>query len=965
MTNSLSMKIYRDPASLCNSIKEHYASTSAEKIATHFAKLFSIKFPYSFTGLSEAISSFCSTLKLLCSLSPQLFSANIMPQVLAFYILRILPETCRHVSTAVFHFIKVSTKIPTIQKVSKEVELDIIQRADMDEEENISLKLASKPKRQLCSKGKHNPLAPHPESKCFQLFAEKSDAYHRRQNNQEFGVALAVCNLTSGLPVLDSGTSNTIAPGQSSFMKTWPTSEQLQAANGSDMRVEAKGVLHVKTCKGDLIVKDALLVPSATLTLVAMGPFLQKGAVLRGYPGGADLFDKDGRLILETKLVNNILVINSIPSNSINSISSSNPLLIHQQLGHPGNDLASIMVPGVDFSLLDCTSCSLSKAHRLPFQGKFPDALFPLGVIHMDVCGPIIPATPAGNRYIFQIIDGFSRMRFTFPLERKSDCLESFISFKRLVENQTGKKIRAVVTDNGGKFVNSKFTDLFKRFSIDHLLTAPFTPQQNPIAERGNRTLLEKIRVLLADYQVLTDWWGEACSMATYLLKRTPVSTIGFKAPICKWKYLTSLQLDHLHQFGCTAVMHIPKAKRVSKVDPIGSLCMFLGVLEHHHNFCLFDLKSRRIVITHDCTFKDGEAFWPTDSSVSAHSPHLSFPDYHLCSSNPTVEPVSGFSDVAAIPTIINKEEPIAVTAEEHPQALSSECSLINELAGDPVPSSGTTLPKGWVYDDVPCKAPQNISGAVSPKNIIKEGCVRRPPACFVGAFLNEAPRNVSKAMASSKVTNWLTAIGKEFESLERHQVIKEVSLTNDMRLLDTTWVFREKTDAQGNLIEEKARLCVRDFLQVENIDFHETFAPTGWLATLKFLLGYCASHDLDIQQMDVKTALFHGDLDEEIYILISDEYSPTLQGKVCLRLKGSLYGLRQSLRNCVEGDPSFVFLHVDDLVIGGRNLAAFKAQIKASFDMKDLGDIETVTTPQVPSSRLAPTSTTAASINY
>ncbi|MBW0556481.1 hypothetical protein O181_096196 [Austropuccinia psidii MF-1] len=374
------------------------------------------------------------------------------------------------------------------------------------------------------------------------------------------------------------------------------------------------------------------------------------------------------------------------------------------------------MVPGVDFSLLDCTSCSLSKAHKLPFQGKFPDALFPLSVINMDVCGPIVPATRAGNRYIFQIIDGFSRMRFTFPLKRKSDCLKSFISFKRLVENQTGKKIRAVVSDNGGEFVNSKFTDLFKKFGIDHLLTAPFTLQQNPIVERGNRTLLEKIRVLLADYQVPTEWWGEACSMATYLLNRTPVSTIGFQAPICKWKDLTSLQLDHIHPFGCTAVMHIPKAKRVSKVNPTGSLCMFLGVLEHHHNFCFFDPKSKRIVITHYYTFKDGEAFWPTHSSVSAHSPHLSFPDYHLSSSNPTVEPVSGFSDVAAIPTIINEEEPVDVTSEENPQTLSSEFS-INELAKDPVPSPGTTLPKGWFYDDVPCKAPQDISEAVSPKN--------------------------------------------------------------------------------------------------------------------------------------------------------------------------------------------------------------------------------------------------------
>ncbi|MBW0461179.1 hypothetical protein O181_000894 [Austropuccinia psidii MF-1] len=171
---------------------------------------------------------------------------------------------------------------------------------------------------QVCSKGNHNPLDPYPESKCFQLFPEKHVAYHRRHKNQEFGVAFAACNMTSGLPVFDSGTSNSIAPGQGSFVKTRPTAERLQAANGSDIEVEAEGVLCLKPLNGDLIVKYALPMPLATLTLVAVGTFLQKGAVLRGHPGGAYLFDKDGKLMLENQLVSKIFVIKSSPSNSVN-----------------------------------------------------------------------------------------------------------------------------------------------------------------------------------------------------------------------------------------------------------------------------------------------------------------------------------------------------------------------------------------------------------------------------------------------------------------------------------------------------------------------------------------------------------------------------------------------------------------------------------------------------------------------
>ncbi|MBW0465841.1 hypothetical protein O181_005556 [Austropuccinia psidii MF-1] len=142
----------KHPGRLWSTIKEHYASTSAENIATHFGKLFSIKFHSSSLGLSEAISSFRSTLKILCSLSPQPFMGKIMPQLLAFYVLCMLPGPCHHVSTAVFHSIQVSTKIPTVEEVFREVELDIVNCVDTEEESNLALKVSTKPKQQLCSK---------------------------------------------------------------------------------------------------------------------------------------------------------------------------------------------------------------------------------------------------------------------------------------------------------------------------------------------------------------------------------------------------------------------------------------------------------------------------------------------------------------------------------------------------------------------------------------------------------------------------------------------------------------------------------------------------------------------------------------------------------------------------------------------------------------------------------------------
>ncbi|MBW0566756.1 hypothetical protein O181_106471 [Austropuccinia psidii MF-1] len=210
-----------------------------------------------------------------------------------------LPEPCRHVSTAVFHSIKVSTKIPTVEEVFREVELDIVCRVYTEEESNLALKVSTKPKQQLCSKGKHNPLAPHLEWECFQLFPEKRDAYHKRHNNHEIVMALGVCNLSLGLPILDSGTSNTITPFKQLFVKTWASKEKLQAANGSNMCVTAEGMFWIKTSGGSLKIPNALLVPSATSTLVAMGPFLNEGEGLRGYPGGQTYSAREERFCLK------------------------------------------------------------------------------------------------------------------------------------------------------------------------------------------------------------------------------------------------------------------------------------------------------------------------------------------------------------------------------------------------------------------------------------------------------------------------------------------------------------------------------------------------------------------------------------------------------------------------------------------------------------------------------------------
>ncbi|MBW0478478.1 hypothetical protein O181_018193 [Austropuccinia psidii MF-1] len=258
-------------------------------------------------------------------------------------------------------------------------------------------------------------------------------------------------------------------------------------------------------------------------------------------------------------------------------------------------------------------------------------------------------------------------------------------------------------------------------------------------------------------------------------------------------------------------------------------------------------------------------------------------------------------------------------------------------------------LPKGWTYEPMAETAPKDITSVVSMEQVVSGKRSRQPPNWFSGAVVGMVPCFFGEAMASLKSNAWLNVIAREFASLEQHQVVKE-------------------TDTEGNVTEEKACLCVKGVHQIEDVDFHATFSPTGWLAPLRFLLGYCASNDFDIQQMDVKTAFLHDDLGKEIFIKIPEGYTPTMEGEVCLKLTKSLYGLKQSPTNwylCIKrffteagfcpspadpcffiktgGEPCFVFLHINNLVIGSQNLQKFKKEIISTFEMKDLGELKYV----------------------
>lgn len=132
-----------------------------------------------------------------------------------------------------------------------------------------------------------------------------------------------------------------------------------------------------------------------------------------------------------------------------------------------------------------CKGCLLSKQTRKPFPSKSNFAAKEkVELVHGDLCGPITPMTPAGNRYFMLLVDDFSHMMWVYMIKRKDEALCVFKKFKVLVEKELGKSIKTFRTDLGGEFCSKEFEEFCENAGIQRHYTAPYSPQQNGIVER-------------------------------------------------------------------------------------------------------------------------------------------------------------------------------------------------------------------------------------------------------------------------------------------------------------------------------------------------------------------------------------------------------------------------------------------------------------------------------------------------
>lgn len=345
---------------------------------------------------------------------------------------------------------------------------------------------------------------------------------------------------------LDSGCSNHMCGTKELFSDLDENfTEIVKLGNNSSMVVKGKGNVRFQFNGISNIITGVYYVPELKNNLLSIGQLQEKGLTILFQHGRCKVYHKEKGLIMETTMSSNRMFILSVKpqpgvSTCFNTITEDATHLWHCRYGHLGfkglktleqkkmvNGLPQLKNPSKI-----CKDCLVGKQHRDPFLKESTwRASQILQLVHADICGPITPISNSKKRYLITFIDDFSRKTWVYFLVEKSEAFDIFVSFKNRVEKEMGTFIKCLRTDRGGEFMSQEFTGFCKESGISRQLTAAHTPQQNGVAERKNRTIMNMVRCMLYEKNVPKNFWPEAVNWTVHVLNRCPTVAVRNKTP--------------------------------------------------------------------------------------------------------------------------------------------------------------------------------------------------------------------------------------------------------------------------------------------------------------------------------------------------------------------------------------------------------------------------------------------------
>lgn len=688
---------------------------------------------------------------------------------------------------------------------------------------------------------------------------------------------------------------------------------QVVVANKETLKIESVGAVNITllngTVKTSTMLTNVQYVPGLCVNLLSVSQMIKTGNRVVFEKENCKIFNKNNQLIGTATLVKDMYRLNCVYDGDVRkkmsmcarnetamSANVSNDLW-HRRLGHICDDNLRKVSAAVDGVRLCKKSknkyviCVKGKQTRAPFKDVGNRAGNLLDLVHSDICGPLQQRSFAGVRYFLTFVDDCSRKVFVFPLKEKNQTFSTFVQFKALVENQCGRKIKVLRTDNGTEYCNNNFKKLCTEHGILHQTTTPYTPEQNGVAERINRTLIERVRCILIDSGLSKQFWAEALSTATYLINRVPCRNERTITPEELWSNVKP-DLTLLRVFGCKAMVHVPKEKR-RKLDTKSIECIMLAYSSESKAYCLYNAATKKIMISRDVVFietglhenQDVKVIEKRDVKInSSFSPAVVTLDDNVIDDNVNSggEYDDGESSIVEITadhqidtsgepeTFVESEAEDPTVEPDDVEVSVSEQRIIDGgvIADDTLDDSNETFVSDY-GDDPPYIPDQIVETPTEVRHSERISKLNaRPKANLVAEeIIASDPVTVEQALSGPNADMWRNAMNEEMESLRENQTWSLVDLPHGKTPIKCKWVFKTKRNAKGETVRYKARLVVKGFTQQEGIDYHETFSPVVKYTSIRFLLAIAAKFNLNIRQMDAVTAFLQGNLKEDIYM--------------------------------------------------------------------------------------------------
>jgi transposase InsO family protein len=746
--------------------------------------------------------------------------------------------------------------------------------------------------------------------------------------------------------LIDSGASKHMTGQKNTLSSLVEKNSSQKVSLGDDYQYPIKG-LGEATYKLDsgtpMRMKDVLYVPGLKKNLLSISALDKKGFRVAFVDGEVLMWSK-GKTIEDAVVIGieegGLYKLKGHSDVALTHSTESPCELWHRRLAHinyKALPYVSKVVTGLPELKVDhegvCKGCAQGKNTKNPFPKSDSKAEGILELVHSDVCGPMPSTSLSGYVYYVSFIDDYSRKTWVYFLKSKDEVLGKFKEFKALVENLSERKIKKLRSDNGGEYTSNEFGSFCRDVGIKRELTTPYNPQQNGVAERKNRTIMEAVKTMIHDQDLPMHLWAEATRTTVYVQNRLSHSALGFKTPEEMFTGKKP-EVSHLKIFGCPVFVHIPKEKR-TKLDPSGKKGIFVGYCEVSKAFRIYIPGYHHIEINRDVTFDE-------DATLKR-------------SRKCQLEEV--YEEEPVAPRVAEPMKEVAVTPDDE---IPEDHDMIESQEPPRMTISHKRKP-AWARELI-----QDAEKYGAPEGTMRQSKKPKPFSSYVALmcdFVDKEPTCFEEVVQKKE---WMNAMTEEYQSIIKNDVWEVVPKPKNKDVVSSKWIYKIKHAADESIEKYKARFVARGFSQKEGIDYEETFAPVARYTSIRTIIALAAKMKWKLHQMDVKTTFLNGVIEEEVYIEQPQGFEVEDRKTHVCRLKKALYGLKQAPRawygridsfltslgftkskvdsnlyfKVMNDEPVVLLLYVDDLFLTGEEnlITDCKRKLAAEFEMKDLG---------------------------